>query len=1076
MATTLVSPGVSVDVIDESFYAPSGPGTVPFILMATRQSKANPSGTLAEGTTAANAGKLYSVSSRRELLNLFGAPVFPKNASGNTILGSEVAEYGLLTAHSILEISSRAYVMRADVDLDQLEGSTTRPTGYVAGGTVWFDTNSTDWGILEWSSTTETFTVASPIVITSSNDLQAGVPKTSIGSMGDYAVVATNNQNPVYYKNSSNAWVLVGGSSWQASWPAISSSNVSPTLTAGNSISINGTTVTFTGTTVTTLANDINGESITGVTASSSNGYLYLYATDSATSDGSTEDGQITIANVSGTPLTALGITAGTFACPAAQFSAHTSVPEWKSFDDTPRPTGSVWFKTTAISSGANFYIYKFNSNTNLWQLQSVNLYDKDQSAIRYLDPTLGGAGIALGALYVQYDIANASTGTFRIMERAYTDNTQVTGDSSPTFVIGEEFEISSSVVGSSNLTTKTVTMTGTTATSFVSDILAAGAPNITASVTTTGAVKIEHTRGGYFTLLDTSGTPVADAGITSSSDRCRAGVGGAIIVSNWEVATYTASNTAPVAAPDDNTLWYASSPLEIDIMVNTSSGWMGYQNVTSDARGYNLANTDPAGPIISTTEPEEQSDGTALVYGDLWIDTSDLENYPLINRWQSVNGEDKWVRLDATDSTSENGVAFADARWDTDGTSDPVLDDKPLIEDLLTSDYVDLDCPSYTIYPRGVLLFNTRRSTYNVKKYVSNYFNINDFPLEVMPDVTSTWQSASGARTNGIPYFGRKAVRNVVVQALQAAIDVNEELREDSRFFNLIACPGYTELVDNMVSLNTARRETAFVIADLPMGLSSDTTTLETYLTNAGGETSNTEDALTTNNQFVATFYPSAGLANNTDGSQVAVPSSHMILRMIIRSDNNSFPWFAPAGEQRGQIDNATAIGYVNRATGNFVSIGTRQGLRDLLYVNRVNPITVFNGIGIINYGQKTRASISTALDRINVARLVNYLRYMLERITKGFIFEPNDKITRDEAKQIVEALLNEITVNRGLYDYLVVCDTSNNTPARIDRNELYIDIAIEPTKAVEFIYIPVRLKNTGEIENGDNFSALTL
>ena len=135
-----------------------------------------------------------------------------------------------------------------------------------------------------------------------------------------------------------------------------------------------------------------------------------------------------------------------------------------------------------------------------------------------------------------------------------------------------------------------------------------------------------------------------------------------------------------------------------------------------------------------------------------------------------------------------------------------------------------------------------------------------------------------------------------------------------------------------------------------------------------------------------------------------------------------------------------------------------------------------MFSGIGILNYGQKTRSSVNSSLDRINVARLVNYIRYQLERITKPFIFEPNDKITRDEAKQIVEALLNEITANRGLYDYLVVCDESNNTPSRIDRNELHIDVAIEPTKAVEFIYIPVRLKNTGEIENGDNFSALTI
>ena len=79
--------------------------------------------------------------------------------------------------------------------------------------------------------------------------------------------------------------------------------------------------------------------------------------------------------------------------------------------------------------------------------------------------------------------------------------------------------------------------------------------------------------------------------------------------------------------------------------------------------------------------------------------------------------------------------------------------------------------------------------------------------------------------------------------------------------------------------------------------------------------------------------------------------------------------------------------------------------------------------------------------------------------------MFEPNDKITRDEIKQQVEGLLVELIGLRAIYDYLVVCDTTNNTSTRIDRNELYVDIAIEPVKAIEFIYIPLRLKNTGEI-----------
>ena len=115
--------------------------------------------------------------------------------------------------------------------------------------------------------------------------------------------------------------------------------------------------------------------------------------------------------------------------------------------------------------------------------------------------------------------------------------------------------------------------------------------------------------------------------------------------------------------------------------------------------------------------------------------------------------------------------------------------------------------------------------------------------------------------------------------------------------------------------------------------------------------------------------------------------------------------------------------------------------------------------------FGQKTRAANASALDRVNVARLTVYLRSQLKKLAKPYIFEPNDKITRDEIKQQVESLMVELVGLRAIFDYLVVCDETNNTPARIDRNELYVDIAIEPVKAVEFIYIPLRLKNTGEI-----------
>ena len=150
----LVSPGVQVSVIDESFYTPAEPGTVPMIFVATAQDKTSSTGTgTAEGTTAANAGRVYLLSSQRELAETFGDPVFKTNASNNPIHGGETNEYGLQAAYSFLGVANRAYVVRADVDLGQLEASANAPAANPATGTYWFDTANTRFGIFAVSYT-----------------------------------------------------------------------------------------------------------------------------------------------------------------------------------------------------------------------------------------------------------------------------------------------------------------------------------------------------------------------------------------------------------------------------------------------------------------------------------------------------------------------------------------------------------------------------------------------------------------------------------------------------------------------------------------------------------------------------------------------------------------------------------------------------------------------------------------------------------------------------------------------------------------------------------------------------------
>ena len=387
----------------------------------------------------------------------------------------------------------------------------------------------------------------------------------------------------------------------------------------------------------------------------------------------------------------------------------------------------------------------------------------------------------------------------------------------------------------------------------------------------------------------------------------------------------------------------------------------------------------------------------------------------------------------------------------------------------MLVSDFLDPDAPDAALYPKGMLLWNLRRSGFNVKQFKQNYIDVdadnaryNDVSMALY--YPHRWVTISGNQDNGSGTFGRKAQRKVVVQALQATVNSNQQIRdEEARVFNLIACPGYSELIGELISLNYDRGLTAFVVGDAPARLTPDATSLLNWGTNQQLALEDNDLGLVSSDEYLGMFYP-WGFTSDNFGNNVVVPPSHMMLRTIALNDQVAYPWFAPAGVRRGGITNATAVGYVD-AEGEFNSVALNNGQRDTLASVKVNPLTFITGTGLVNYGQYTRARAASALDRINVARLVVYLRRQLNSLAKPYIFEPNDKITRDEIKGAVESLLLELVGQRALYDFLVVCDESNNTPSRIDRSELYIDIAIEPVKAVEFIYIPLRLKNTGEI-----------
>ena len=1124
----LVSPGVQVSVVDESFYTPAEPGTTPMIFVASAQDKTNAAGTgTAPGTTAANAGVPYLLTSQRDLADTFGDPIFKSDSNNNMIHGGELNEYGLQAAYSYLGVANRAFVVRADVDLAELEPSATAPAANPTDGTYWLDTANTLWGIQEWNGASvlnsgQVFTNKVPIVITDSSDLTntgslvtngyAGeIPSATIGSTGSYAVVATTTLIRIFYRNSSGTWVLVGSDVWIKAWPTITGTASNPTFAGTAAITINGTSVTVNSSdTVSDVVSTINGLSIPGITAKATDLKLEIFSDGSSSgADDSSLGGPIIIGG-DATRLGELGIAVGTYYPPALQIGKHTSIPEWKSGDTYTRPTGSIWLKTTTPNLGASLILKKWNDATKLWETVSTPLYSDNQTALYELDPTTGGSGLLTGAVYAETNVAGDTQplATIKLQKRRGVAPTSITGGKivAGSIPVGSQsFTISATDNGSSAFSTPipiTYVYTGAAsdATALAGTINSVNIENVSASVDAQNRVTISHALGGEIRFVDTDGVLLA-AGFTPYVSPT-AGTPNLIYVPGTSSSTspkqfqatlwspvndagngfYTAKPTEVKAGTANGRLWYNSIVDEVDILVHNGSEWVGLLYDGSSGQSstaspfYNADSSktpDPEGPIVSATAPLAQSDGTALVNGDIWIGTADLDNYPRIYKYRGDRTDlpiaNRWLLIDSGDQTSENGILFADVRYSDSGASSATA---ATIPDLLVSDFVDFDCPDPALYPKGMLLYNLRRSGFNVKKYVKNYVNTagnnqrygSGTGESQAAYYADRWVTESANQEDGSGTFGRKAQRKVVVQALQALVNSNQDIRDDeSRLFNLMACPAYPELIGEMKSLNYDRGLSAFVLGDSPFRLTSDATSLNNWATNVNLALEDNDNGLVTSDPYLAVYYPS-GFTSDNFGNNVVVPSSHMMMRTIALSDQVSFPWFAPAGTRRGGITNASSTGFIT-SEGEFKSVALNEGTRDTLYANNVNPITFITGAGLVAFGQKTRQLAASSLDRINVARLVIYLRSQLNTLAKPYLFEPNDKITRDEIKGAAESLMLELVGQRALYDFLVVCDESNNTPSRIDRSELHLDIAIEPVKAVEFIYIPLRLKNTGEI-----------
>ena len=181
-------------------------------------------------------------------------------------------------------------------------------------------------------------------------------------------------------------------------------------------------------------------------------------------------------------------------------------------------------------------------------------------------------------------------------------------------------------------------------------------------------------------------------------------------------------------------------------------------------------------------------------------------------------------------------------------------------------------------------------------------------------------------------------------------------------------------------------------------------------------------------------------------------VPLNGDIAGTCARTDIEQFPWFSPAGTARGSILNSVKLVY---------NPGKKQ--RDILYSNRVNPVILSPGAGIVLFGDKTGFGKSSAFDRINVRRLFIFLEDAISAAAKDQLFEFNDELTRTNFVNIIEPFLREVQSNRGIFDFVVICDQTNNTAAVIDRNEFVADIFIKPARSINFIGLTFVATRTG-------------
>jgi hypothetical protein len=276
--------------------------------------------------------------------------------------------------------------------------------------------------------------------------------------------------------------------------------------------------------------------------------------------------------------------------------------------------------------------------------------------------------------------------------------------------------------------------------------------------------------------------------------------------------------------------------------------------------------------------------------------------------------------------------------------------------------------------------------------------------------------------------------------------------------YTNLLAIPDIKEpLITDYAGDRTREYSQAMYVMDIPeYGMTNGTSSTRLYgdstLKPDVPETTEQFEGRALDNNYVATYFPSVVIEDTTNNRRVTVPPSVAALGAIGFSDRVSYPWFAPAGFNRG------ALAFVKN-----VGVRLSQADRDTLYDARINPIATFPTGGFVIFGQKTLQQAATALDRVNVRRMLLEVKRLVTGVARNLLFEQNNATTRNRFVAHLTPLLALVQAQAGIESFSIVCNTSNNSDLDAEQNRMNGRIVVVPTRAIEFIAIDFIITNAG-------------